>query len=260
MIKTQLIKPSACIAGYVSHLMVIECKQVKDDFVLPLFANGNPTLVFQTCTGYKNHESVDHVTLYGQTVTPVNLVIKESFTLIACFFHPYALTTLFHQQASTLTDVAVDADLLPPAKTMRLKEQLLNASSLEQRLLLLENFIVRLACTNSKKNERIIYATNQLNKSNGLCLLTDLQHELNITERTFQRLFETEVGISPKMYRRICQFNAAFQQLNNRGFIKLSDIAYDNGFADQSHFVRVFKEFTHLTPKEYLGRISALNS
>jgi AraC-like DNA-binding protein len=32
----------------------------------------------------------------------------------------------------------------------------------------------------------------------------------------------------------------------------LSDIAFENGYADQSHYVRAFKEFTNITPKDYL--------
>jgi AraC-like DNA-binding protein len=61
------------------------------------------------------------------------------------------------------------------------------------------------------------------------------------------------------MYSRVCQFNTAFQQLNHYHFIKYSDIAYDNGFADQSHFIRVFKEFTNLTPSDYLQKTKALS-
>ncbi|HEX6428081.1 MAG TPA: AraC family transcriptional regulator, partial [Niastella sp.] len=53
-------------------------------------------------------------------------------------------------------------------------------------------------------------------------------------------------------FRRIWQFNNAFQQLNNRQFNKLTDIAFANGYADQSHYIRAFKEFTGITPKEYL--------
>jgi len=60
------------------------------------------------------------------------------------------------------------------------------------------------------------------------------------------------VGVAPNLYRRICQFNTAFVQLNRRRHQKLSDIAFQNGYADQSHYIRSFKEFTHITPSEYL--------
>jgi len=40
--------------------------------------------------------------------------------------------------------------------------------------------------------------------------------------------------------------------VSHRQFQNLSDIAYDNDYADQSHYIRAFKEFTNITPKEYL--------
>jgi len=33
--------------------------------------------------------------------------------------------------------------------------------------------------------------------------------------------------------------------------MKLSDVAYENGYADQSHFIRSFREFTGYTPSQY---------
>jgi AraC-like DNA-binding protein len=31
----------------------------------------------------------------------------------------------------------------------------------------------------------------------------------------------------------------------------LSDIAFENGYADQSHFIRAFQEFAGFTPNQY---------
>jgi AraC-like DNA-binding protein len=40
--------------------------------------------------------------------------------------------------------------------------------------------------------------------------------------------------------------------VKNGEFDKLTDVAYKTGFADQSHFIRSFKEFTQITPNDYL--------
>ena len=40
----------------------------------------------------------------------------------------------------------------------------------------------------------------------------------------------------------------------------MTTVAYDFGYADQSHFIREFKDFSGVTPKEFLKQNSDLNS
>ena len=128
----------------------------------------------------------------------------------------------------------------------------MNTGSVEGMISLLDDFIFSLI-TNAKTECPLIkYATTQIANDPSKESLVLVQKELHITERTFQRMFERNIGIAPSLYRRICQFNSAFTQLNNRRHNKLSDIAFQNGYADQSHYIRSFREFTNITPKEYL--------
>jgi AraC-like DNA-binding protein len=103
----------------------------------------------------------------------------------------------------------------------------------------------------SRECEIIQYSTDKIMLSSGKEILAEMLKELNLTERTFQRMFKKYVGVTPGQYRRICQFKLSFDQLRNGQFDNLGDVAYDTGFADQSHFIRSFKEFTDITPKEY---------
>jgi len=95
----------------------------------------------------------------------------------------------------------------------------------------------------------------QLMQAKTLTSLKDIRRQLNISERTFERRFADHVGIAPKLFARICQFRASLVQLEQQQFDKLTDIAIDNGYADQSHFIRSFSEFTGLTPSRYFELI-----
>lgn len=257
--QTQFILPPLAISEYVSGILVIENWNHMNDFILPLYANGSPTIVFQTAKASKQDRSIGHFTLYGQTIKPDQLLIKEQFTLIAYFLHPHSLKSLFEINAGELTDERIDLNSLKQVRSINLEEQLLNQTTLQGRLHLINKFIQNLALENSIDNRKVFFATNELKKNNGFHSLKDIHSTLNTTERSLQRLFESNVGISPKLYARVCQFQSAFQQLNQHQFSKLTDLVYENGFSDQSHFIRVFKEFTNITPKEYLAISATYN-
>jgi len=61
--------PTKKIADFVDSILVVENNDVKKTFSLPLFANGKPTLLFQTTKGTIK-SSTNYLTLFGQTILP----------------------------------------------------------------------------------------------------------------------------------------------------------------------------------------------
>ncbi|MDH7461409.1 helix-turn-helix domain-containing protein [Chitinophagaceae bacterium 26-R-25] len=249
--KVAYLLPDRKIAEYVQSILVIENYEVRTPFILPLFANGMPTLLFQSAKGKINNYS-NYLTLFGQTVLPDTITLTENFTLIAYFFKPFVLTSLFNIEANELTDKPGDLRSLTSSMANSLQEQLLNSATPKEMIALINRYVLDLAAKSKKDAQILKYVTEKIVQNPDKDALIKVQKELYITERTFQRMFENNIGVSPNQYRRIAQFNAAFEQLNKRQFRSLSDIVFKNNYSDQSHFIRTFKEFTNLTPKEYL--------
>ncbi|MES2777328.1 MAG: helix-turn-helix domain-containing protein [Bacteroidota bacterium] len=245
--------PNPRIAAHVDRILVVEHYQMVSPFSLPLFANGVPTILFKSTNGTLGNSTTTHLTLFGQTIFPEAIRFTEGFTLIAYFFKPWSLYSLFGVTGQELTDKPIDLNLLAPKKTITLQEQLLNAGTTEIMIGLLDDYIFHLISHAANDSPIITYAATQMAVHASKEILVKVQKDLHLTERTFQRIFEKNIGVAPNLYRRICQFNAGFQQLNSRKFHKLSNIAFENGYADQSHYIRAFREFTNLTPKDYLN-------
>ena len=79
--------------------------------------------------------------------------------------------------------------------------------------------------------------------------LEDLAKEVNLSPFHFTRLFKQEVGMSPHAYVTQLRVNRA-QELILRGE-SLLGIAYELGFADQSHFSRTFLKLTGVSPVRF---------
>ncbi len=249
--RAQEFLPNPKIAGHVDRILVIENDGLLSPFVLPLYANGVPTLLFTSVKG-KTGNCCHYLTLFGQTVSPESLTLDADFTLIAYFFKPHSLFSLFDIPAFELTDKPVDLSLISYKTATALQEKLLNCESVEKMISVLDDYLFGLAKTAKEISGSIKYASEKIAVCYTRETLVNIQKELNISERTFQRIFEKNIGVSPNRYRRISQFNSAFTDLNLGKYNNLSDVAYQHGYADQSHYIRAFREFTTITPSEYL--------
>ncbi len=75
------------------------------------------------------------------------------------------------------------------------------------------------------------------------------KHGLNI--KTFERMVLRYTGYSPKTLRRIKRFQSASNQVIYQNTEQLINIAYDNGFTDQSHLIKDFQQFSGTTPRAF---------
>jgi AraC-like DNA-binding protein len=191
--------------------------------------------------------------LYGQTIKPIELHIQGSYTLIIFQLYPFVLKSFFNVTAKDINDNCYDLQQLPNmANQIR---QLLQSKKIENRIENMTNFLFDMF---KEKKETLDFTIR-----NAILLILDkkgqtsnlqLCQNLHITERTLERRFLSQVGISPKQFSQIIQFQQSFEQLTLKEFTNLTEIVYTHGFADQSHFIRVFKAFTGKTPKKFAGK------
>lgn len=78
-------------------------------------------------------------------------------------------------------------------------------------------------------------------------LLSDMA---NVAETTFRRLFKQQTGKTPMEFIREIRLTTAARRLLVSNDM-VSNIAYEVGFEDPNHFVRVFKEAFGMTPNQY---------
>jgi AraC-like DNA-binding protein len=197
-------------------------------------------------------EKLPPVFLYGQTIEPPKFYAIGNFHFIGICFYPNALKSVFGFDAYELTNGCLDLNLLPLKKCGSLSEQLVNTASTAEQIKILSSYMLAQIEKNDVQAEGITrYALSQIVQSKGSLSFKTLHEKLQLTERTLERKFKQTIGIAPKLFSRICRFQESLNQLRKSNYSKLSDIAYENEYADQSHFIRTFKEFTGYSPYQY---------
>ena len=245
-------KPHRSLSKYVKTVLIAEGFAPSVNNKLPLFTNGMPALICGTATTPTGIENILQLNLFGTSTPPDIWDLKKNETIISYFFNPFSLACLFNLSAAELAKKSpIDLSKVNPQKTNALKTQLSYAKTTENKVESLDSLLLHQLSQQQRECEIISYSTDQIMLKSGKEILSDVLDKLKLNERTFQRIFKKFVGVTPSQYRRICQFKQSFDQVRTGRFDKLTDVAYNTGFADQSHFIRSFKEFTQVTPKDY---------
>lgn len=144
----------------------------------------------------------------------------------------------------------------------KIEDQLRGKGSFMQKAKCLEKFLF------SKVNENselyIAFKLNDIvNKFSGSTEVIKIGDLTGYSRTHTHRLFTEWLGLSATHCLRLQQFLRALEQIHYTPE-KLTDIAFQNGYYDQAHFIRHFREFANMTPGAYkrqktdlIGQLSA---
>ena len=84
----------------------------------------------------------------------------------------------------------------------------------------------------------------------------DISDELRVNSRQLRRLFQQNMGMSPKQYLRLKRFHKAVKIAFSAETVDFQKIVYHCGYYDQSHFCKDIREFTGQKPIDFFRQKS----
>lgn len=188
--------------------------------------------------------------MHGQSQHFRRFITEEDFGIFGVYFYPFAATILFELPANWLSNEMADMKTCFGAQGAALEEQIVLASSYDERIAITTQFLQKRLTRSDKADKGICLTIRKIIESKGQTDIEALAKNQFLSLRQFQRNFRLYAGFSPKLYCRIIRFHAAMNHYR-KAYRSLTDIAYDCGYYDQSHFIREFKEFSGYHPKQF---------
>lgn len=252
----QNISPDKRISLFVKNIWVFESVDRNLKTNLPFFADGYPGLMFQqTDNGLKvnpHKKRMPVLFLYGQTIRPIELEINGPYQLITFQLYPFVLKSFFNITPHTINDDCYDLQQLQEMNIPGLIQQLLSEKGIEKKVESISFLLFQLFQSKRQTLDlKIRQVIESIITTKGRENISTIARQVKINARTLERRFSNETGLSPKQFSKIIQFQSSLDQITVKDFTKLTDVVYENGFADQSHFIKVFKGFTGKTPKTF---------
>lgn len=197
-------------------------------------------------SGLQDHFCNSHIKLNGK----VDM-------LGICFF-PEGFFPFFRVPVSEFKNQMLGADEVGFKLIKGLAEHLKEASDISARLAILENELVLMLLNGNPTPENFRQIFNALNRSENTIQIAEFCQQNNISVRQLERMYNKYVGVSANTYSTLNRFHTCLNQLLIQDYSKLSDLAFDNGYFDQMHFIKDFKRFVGDTPKRFAHQKNSL--
>jgi AraC-like DNA-binding protein len=192
-----------------------------------------------------------------QTYRRVEMRLTGALQSFVIMFQPDGLHRLFGIPMHLLTDADGDAHSVLGAFISTVREQLGNAGSLEERVRIVDQILLRHS-QQSPEFDSVSAAASQIIQSGGRVAIPHLANQSGLSSRQFERRFIDQVGMRPKLFARIARFEAALETKARFAQKSWTNVAHDFGYYDQMHMIHDFAEFAGGTPTQTLRELETV--
>jgi AraC-like DNA-binding protein len=260
------VLPSKEISHVIKHFLYLESAAMPPGSIR-LFADGHPGIVFSlqnrllADAGSKGQPGyLPGSFLYGQVNRHKDIFTQAGLSIIIAVLQPAGASLLTGIPARHLKENIIDAADLLGNEADTLQQKLRTASSVTQKCRLLDSYFIKLIAKRRHPDQWLLGASLQyIHAGKGLHSIAQLVKYTGYTERHLDRHFSEWVGLSPKAYSNIVQLHCFLKLLKaGPGANGYTPLAYEAGYADQSHLIKSFKKITGITPSTYIKKTQKL--
>lgn len=255
----QTFQPNIDLESLISCYWTLEVPAESDAQRQRIIPDGTIEMAFILGDDIKRYTSGDEFIIQpramvlGQTIEPFYIEPTGYVNTFAIRFYPYGFANFVSIPIKNLANKETPIHLLFGEKTAKeLEQKIIEATNSNERIEIIENFLL------DKLNEKttidnIVKTTiDALLATNGSASISTILKEDLSKRRQLERNFKNQIGVSPKQLGKVIRLQTALKMLLNKKTENLTDIAYKSEYFDQAHFIKDFKEFTGINPKEFL--------
>lgn len=190
----------------------------------------------------------------GQITKPSFIQPTGYVNSFAVRFYPYGFSNFVKIPVNELADKDTPLSILFGEEGANdLEQKIVCASSTAERIEIVERFLLS-KLTESSTIDQIVKSTiDSLFLTKGSISINSILKDKGSQRRSLERKFLKQVGISPKQLAKIIRLQTSLKMILHQQSDSLTQVAYESDYYDQAHFIKDFKEFTGINPREYLN-------
>jgi len=190
------------------------------------------------------------VWISGMHKNYLSISAHQNSEMLVIQFKPFGAFPFFHFPIEKLNEKVLPVQEVFDGSLLQLRDQILAKATSEEKFQVAEAWLRdRFDEEKQPPNEvfEVVEAMQKAPAENGTLL-----DKYPFTQKHLIDQFKKYIGLTPKYFQRILRFNEILQRLHKQEKISWTEIAYQCGFSDQSHFIKEFKHFSGFNPEEFI--------
>lgn len=189
----------------------------------------------------------------GQTIEPFYIEPTGFVKTFAVRFYPYGFANFVSEPINHLANKETPINQLFEVESADdLEQKIIKADHTEERIAIIEKFLLRRLNDEKTINTIVKNTVDSLLSTKGSASINVILKDDLSKRRQLERNFKKQIGVSPKQLGKVIRLQTALKMLLNQKSENLTDIAYNSEYFDQAHFIKDFREFTGINPKEFI--------
>jgi AraC-like DNA-binding protein len=253
-----LAKPSLLLTPYIKHYWSIEnTEKPEDQYVQRIIPSGMIEMIFYINSRPRILDDAkyfsENVILSGHQKDFYDLQCNGNLSVFSIVFRPEGLMKFFNVPLNELYNKNIPLKFINERFEKDIYSAILDNGSFKKRTEIIENYLTRLLREdiNSYEFKRINHAVDLIRQSHGKVTIDYLASGVCLSRKQFERKFTEYIGATPKQYLKTIRLQFSLFLKGRYRTLSLTELAYDCGYYDQSHFINEFKLQTGLTPRQY---------
>ncbi len=241
-------KPCEKLLPLVRYYYVLKSQKTFSTLTFPLgcsqiiFHKGTPLFIPEL----NSRQSI--FTISGQVNFPTHVSTSEDTEMVVAVFHPHTIGLFIDTPPSSFYNLEISGYDIGNKDLSELAARIFDCGDNSHCVRMIEHRLLTKLSDASLSNCTRIGATIKKLMEYPSIPITALADTACLCKKQFERVFSRCVGMQPKEYARVVRFQKSLRFMQN-GHYDDTDIVYECGFADQSHFIREFKNFSGHTPR-----------
>lgn len=169
-------------------------------------------------------------------------------------FWPYTGYALFRIPSSEFANRSVPLEEMLPGDSESMRERLILSKSFQERIHVIEKFLEERLPLLGRIPNQLLSLIEVIHHDSGYCRSKRIAGYIACSDRHTRRLFLKYIGVPPKLYASVIRHQRTLRALNLNPHQDLAGLAFEQGYYDQSHFIKQFKRFQGSTPVQFVTK------